>query len=176
MKRSFIVFVVVIGFATLVPGQCDAQKLKLPNFLPFKKKTKEVQPFQLSDQAADPGTTQRIEGMAQQNHGVFDFLKPRNEPSGKPNALSGFNDRSKAFFDKTGQDIGKFTEGTRQFFSEAWNPPKAKTAWWNRESGDSLAKKPLFPWQKSAQPNAVQPPPQPRTARQYQNGKPRFRF
>ena len=79
---------------------------------------------------------------------------------------------------KTGEEIGQFADGTREFFSDAWNPPRARKAWWNKapKSFASQPKKPFFKWPGGQEPNQVQPPPMPRTARQYQGGQPRHRF
>ena len=171
IKRMAFCFVVL---ALLVPtADCAAQKLKLPNLLPFRKKaTQEVKPIKLSDGAAP-----RIQNSPGKERGVFDFLKPKSRNA--QNAMANEVSKTKSFFQKTGDEIGQFADETKQFFEDAWNPPRAKKAWWNQGTRDFAAqpKKPFFKW-PTPKANQVQlpPPPMPRTARQYQNGEPRYRF
>jgi hypothetical protein len=150
---------------------CEAQKLKLPDFFPFRKKTQEIRPIKLSDQAA-----QRVGGPAGEDKGILDFLKPSPQ-AGQARSLTEANDNSRSFFQKTGDELGDFASDTRKFFSDAWNPPRARKAWWNQNQQPDKAEKPsLFAWPGTRPPATQQAPPMPRTARQFQQGKPKHRF
>ena len=169
------ILIIIVALFAIPSIECQAQKLKFPNFAPFKKKSKEVKPFELTDrgQAANKKKNQ-----------LFDFLKPRNKNKNS-NAMDDFNTRSKNFLDKTGSGFEKFSSNTRKFFDDAWNPPKAHKAWWNQgpkefQSGPqtpSAAGGYSWPGARQAQ-QGIQPPPMPgtRSARHYQNGQPRHRF
>ena len=167
MNIQRVFFALLVTGLALPAAHCEAQKLKLPNFLPFKKKSQEIKPIPLTDRSG-----QSVPGQASKDKGLFDFMKPQTRKG-----QSGFGEKSRSFFAKTGDEIDKFADGTRKFWHDAWNPPKAKKAWWNQSSeSNTTNKQPMFSWpgnQKSAQ---TQPPPMPRTARQYQPGQPRHRF
>jgi len=169
---SRLFLLTIIALFTLPLANCEAQKLKLPNLMPFKKKTNEVKPFELTDRS----------GKANARQGrLLDFLKPQERSRKSKNQMAG---QTKSFFDKAGQDMGsgldRFTQGTKKFFSDAWNPPKAHKAWWNQgpsNNGQAQAKADtpfVWPGSRSAR---TQPPMQaPRTANQYKYGQPKHRF
>ncbi len=166
---NYVVSMIVVG-CLLPVANCQGQKLKLPNFLPFKKKSEEVRPIQLSDQG-----NQRSQSQANKDKSVFDFLNAKTSSQSRTGA--DFSQKPKSFFAKTGDEIEGFAAGTKKFFSDAWNPPKAKKAWWNEEPASNPAKKQaFFHWPGSKSSDAVQPPPMPRTAQQYHPGQPRHRF
>ena len=182
MNIKRIVLLMVVSCLVLPSMQCQAQKLKLPGFLPFKKKSKEIKPFELSDRSRNSAGQRTSSGglaNSKASRGVFDFLKPKTKVEQKPGAMAEFNNRSKAFFSKTGEEIGEFAHETREFLIDSWNPPKARTAWWNKNSSEfATRKQPFFQWPGSNKAPQLQPPPmpQPRTARRYQDGQPKHRF
>ncbi len=165
--RLFVLAIVAL-FAVPVL-ECEAQKLKLPKFLPFKKQSKEVEPFKLSDNSKSHA------GNKQKNK-LFDFLQPRAKDNKNTNP---FNTKSKEFFSKTNEGLDKFSAKTKKFFGDAWNPPKAHTAWWN-QAPDKLDNSDLKElWQKAQRgQGSTQPPtvPAPRSAQHYQYGQPKHRF
>lgn len=169
MAYRILMFIIVVVFA-FPAANCEAQKLKLPNLLPFKKKSSEVKPFELTDRSS--GSRSRADKKQ-----LFDFLKNNNRPPTKAGPLEDFNRRSKAFFERTGQEIGKFSENTKKFFSDAWNPPKARTAWWNQGPKKPGSGEPLIAWPGSSGQSSQQPAmPTPRSAHQYQYGQPKHKF
>ena len=164
-----VIFLTLLGCLLIPSPSAEAQRLKLPNFLPFKKKTQEIKPIRLSDKAAP-----RIQNKPHLKRGVFDFLKP--DARLQPKSPEAFSQKSKSFLSKTGDGIGKFASGTKTLLSEAWHPPKAKKAWWNQGS-DSAGdlKQSLLAW-PGQQHKTIAPPPVPRTAQHYKDGEPRYRF
>lgn len=141
-----------------------AQRLKLPSFLPFKKKTQEVKPIRLSDKA-----TTRIQNKPHSEKGVFDFLKPSVRT--KPAKPASFNDKSKSFLQKTGDEFGRFTAETKSFLHDTWYPPSAKKAWWNQGPKlDDESIESLLAW-PGQYPKTGMPPQVPHTARHYQTGE-----
>ncbi len=164
-----VIFVALLGCLVLPSLSLEAQRLKLPNFLPFKKKTQEIKPIRLSDKAAP-----RIQNKPHLEKGVFDFLKPDTRPRAK--TPESYNQKTKSFFTKTGDGIGKFASGTKSLLSDAWHPPKTKKAWWNQGPPvDGDLKQSLLAW-PGRQKKTTAPPPVPRTAQHYKEGEPRYRF
>ncbi len=170
MKNFRNVVIAVLFCASFCPTETlQAQRLKLPNFLPFKKKTQEIKPIRLSDQAAP-----RIQNKPHSEKGVFDFLKPAaRTPVTNPASL---NDQPKSFLQKTSDEFGRFTSETKNFLHDAWHPPSAKKAWWNQGPKlDEESIESLLAW-PGQHPKIATPPKVPHTARHYQSGEAVRRF
>lgn len=180
MQRSLAAHLLTIALplllVTLCAGPVEAQKLKLPNFLPFKKQNAEVPPVQMSDR-----------GQTNQNRSLMDLLNRKNrQPKQAPaldwsapenpetkGPLAEFNVRSKEFFSKAGEGFSRFAGNTRTALDDLLNPPKTKQAWWNQDPQTDIPL-PKFDWSKVRHPEVQ--PIAPRTANQYQTGQPRHRF
>ena len=168
MSGSRLVFAALIALFFVPAIDCEAQKLKLPNLLPFKKqRTEEVKPFQLTDQSAG-----QFRLLPQKP--LFDFRKQGQQTQAKAGPLADFNNRSKAFFSKAGKGITQFAEDTKQALVDGWNPPKAHTAWWN-EGPKLLPNQPMFTW-PGREASPPESPLMPRMTEEYRNNQPRHRF
>ena len=204
---KFLCLMTLAALMVMPATTCQAQKLKIPNLLPFKKQTKDVTPYQLSDgrsgsmgqsnrspfgRIPTPQLDQKSPSFAEKfKLPKFDLFKKQEKQaptfgqsgSQTPNAMDNFNSKSKQFFGKIDRGFKKFGEDTKRAFSDGWNPPQSKQAWWNQAPTES--RMPLMnEWmqlqaerwpgnQPSVQPQVV---PRPRVANEYQNGQPRRRF
>ena len=148
-----------------------AQNFKLPSLIPFRKQSTEIKPFHLTDQAkGKPGS---MSGASFRN-----LLNP-----GKgSNPLADFNQKSRAFFSKTGESISRFAEDTRDTLknieSPGWNFHDSRPWWSQKKTTDpEMLRREIGQIPRLFQPRHPQAPtPPPRTAQDLDNGQPRHRF
>jgi hypothetical protein len=164
MLRVFAGFAAFL--ATLVAVQASqAQEFKLPSLLPFRKSTSEVKPFRLTDGPAP-------------RPGMFDS-KPLSNLFGsgssrKSNRWEEFNQGTKDFFARTGENLSKFATETGQKLKKLESP-----GWQFGPSGHRWNDNPDVEALHRDLGNAgllAPPQPQPRTARQFESNPPRHRF
>ncbi|MGI9517677.1 MAG: hypothetical protein ACR2NP_11565 [Pirellulaceae bacterium] len=165
MKVKTGIMLIVASAVLLPAGTLSAQQFKLPNLLPFRKSTNEVQPFKLTDQS-------RGQSRVGPQRPLFGLMQPRQNKnnSGQPqNPLAGLNQRSKQFFAKAGENFSQFASDLREHESPGWGATKIKP-WWSHYD-DSL---PRLTWPQRPQAN---PPlmPRARSAQGY-GTQPRHRF